>query len=83
VPFAVKLQLCTGVSGHVGPDYRGGEPQDTHRTLKELDPVEDSEVETWLERASVVNEILSELTPEVANEFAHLEVRIMDSDGHP
>lgn len=90
MPFAVKLQACTGVPGQdatKNPDFRGGEPQDTHQTVRfpgmahgiELDPVDDSELDEYLEGARYANRFLTKI--QVGPE--HLEVRIMDSDGHP
>lgn len=87
--FAVKLQACTGVPGHdatVDADFRGGEPQDTHQTVKlpgmshgcELDPVDDSELLEYLAGAVLANKVLKRLT---GNLPEHLEIRIMDSDG--
>jgi len=87
--FAVKLQVCTGIEGQdpvLNPDYRGGEPKDTHATVKlpgmkhgvELDPVDDSELDSWLTKARAFNAAVADF-PEVFG--AHLEMRIMDSDG--
>jgi len=89
--FAVKLQACTGVPGHdaaLDPDFRGSEPADTHETLRipgmghgaELDPVDDADLPEWLEACKVVNERLFALTGHLPQ---HLELRVMDSDGHP
>ena len=86
MPFAVKIQACNGVPGHVGPDYRGGEPGDTHATVRlpgmshglEIDPIDDSELPVWLEVATRFNKAMDEFTGSFP---INLEMRIMDSDG--
>lgn len=89
MPFSIKLHACTGVPGHdasVNPDFRGGEPSDTHETVKlpgmahglELDPVDDLEAHDWLIKAMAVNKVFAELTGHLPQ---HLELRLMDSDG--
>lgn len=90
--FAVKLQMCTGVPGHdavENPDFRGGEPSDTHQTLHlpgmdhglEVDPVPVEELDEWIEICKVANRFFQRVYPSGLPE--HPEVRIMDSDGHP
>lgn len=78
--FSVKLQIVGGKpDANATHDYRGSEPNDEHRTIAELDPVDDAQLDWWLESARMVNAGLSRLTP--ANDFGHIELRIMDSDG--
>lgn len=77
--FAIKLQICsgTGQDASENPDFRGGEPQDQHATLSEKDPVDDSELDAYLEGAKAANKLLGKLS----TRGMHLEVRVMDSDG--
>jgi len=77
--FSVKLQIVGGKPDSHSADYRGSEPDDEHRTILEKDPVDDSELGRWLGVCEVVNANLQELTP--ANDFGHVELRVMDSDG--
>lgn len=85
--FAVKLQIVAGKpDDNTNHDYRGSEPNDQHRTIKnpitnkglEIDPIDDTQLPFWLERVKILNETLADMFP--PNDFGHIEARIMDSD---
>lgn len=80
--FAIKFQTCTGVPGkdaRTDVDFRGGEPADTHQTVFEVDPVDDSLLSKALEFLPLLNAEIAKRIPDGAPE--HIEVRVMDSDG--
>jgi len=77
---AIKLQVFEGDRPNI--DLRGSEPNDTHRTIAEIDPASDEQVQLIQEYGPKVNELLSHLIP--SNEFAkglNLGVFLMDGDG--
>lgn len=76
--FSVKLQIVGGKPDQHSADYQGAEPNDQHRTIAEKDPIDDSELTVWLQAAKLVNSKIAELVP--ANDFGHVELRIMDSN---
>lgn len=78
--FSIKLHAIAGKAAEApGYDFRGGEPQDEHRTLWEIDPLDDSEFDEYQGYVEAANGLIAKGVP--SSDLATVQFRLMDSDG--